>query len=163
MSDSWHIRMSVNGRPVELDVSPFTALVQILRDDLGLRGTKVGCNEGECGSCTVIMNGRAVSSCLVLAPQADGADIWTIEGLAGEGELHPMQEAFLREGAVQCGYCSPGFIMSGVALLARNPDPSEEQIREAIEGNICRCTGYQKIVRAIQSCASATAGAEAPQ
>ncbi len=163
MSDSWHIRMSVNGQHVELDVSPFTTLVQILRDDLGLRGTKVGCNEGECGSCTVIMNGRAVSSCLVLAPQADGAEIWTIEGLAREGELHPMQEAFLREGAVQCGYCSPGFIMSGVALLARNPDPSEEQIREAIEGNICRCTGYQKIVRAIQSCASATAGAEAPQ
>jgi aerobic carbon-monoxide dehydrogenase small subunit len=163
MSELWPISLSVNGKAVEVTVSPFTTLVQILRDHLDLRGTKVGCNEGECGSCTVIMNGQPVSSCLVLAPQAEGADVWTIEGLPEGEKLHPMQDAFLREGAVQCGFCSPGFIMSGVSLLRRNPRPTEDEIREAIEGNLCRCTGYQKIVRAIQSCSQATTTAETAQ
>lgn len=141
----------VNGEPVTVNVSPFTTLAQILRDHLGLRGTKVGCNAGECGSCTVVMDGEAVSSCMVLAPQVAGRDILTIEGIADEGELHPLQEAFLREGAVQCGFCTPGLIMSTLALLRDVPDPTEQEIQEAISGNLCRCTGYQKIIRAIQS------------
>jgi carbon-monoxide dehydrogenase small subunit len=141
----------VNGDPVTVTVSPFTTLAEILRDHLGLRGTKVSCNAGECGSCTVLMDGQAVSSCLVLAPQVAGREVRTIEGIADEDELHPLQEAFLREGAVQCGFCTPGVIMSALALLRDIPDPTEEEIREAIAGNLCRCTGYQKIVRAIQS------------
>ncbi len=153
MTAKWRVCLKVNGQPVEVEVSPFTTLAQILRDHLDLRGTKIGCNEGECGSCTVVMNGAAVSSCLVLAPQVEGADVWTIEGLAEGESLHPLQDAFVRHGAVQCGYCSPGFIMSGAALLRRNPRPSRAEIMEAIEGNLCRCTGYQKIVQAIESCA----------
>jgi carbon-monoxide dehydrogenase small subunit len=145
--------MYVNGRKVELNVSPLTSLAQILRDHLGLTGTKISCNEGECGSCTVLLNDRPVNSCLVLAPQADQADIWTIEGLGGPDQLHPLQKAFLSQGAVQCGYCTPGFIISGLALLRENPKPSLSEILEALEGNLCRCTGYQKIVQAIQSCA----------
>jgi len=153
MTDLWPIQIHVNGRNVELNVSPLTSLAQILRDHLGLTGTKISCNEGECGSCTVLMNGLPVNSCLVLAPQADQADIWTIEGLGGPDHLHPLQKAFLSQGAVQCGYCTPGFIISGVALLRENPEPSLSEIQEALEGNLCRCTGYQKIVQAIQSCA----------
>jgi carbon-monoxide dehydrogenase small subunit len=153
MAKLWKVSFRVNGQPVEVSVDPLTSLAQILRDYLGLTGTKISCNEGECGSCTVILNGKAVNSCLVLAPQAQDCEVWTIEGLGSQDRLHPMQEAFLQEGAVQCGYCSPGFILSGVSLLQENPDPSEEEIKEAIEGNLCRCTGYQKIVRAIQSCA----------
>jgi carbon-monoxide dehydrogenase small subunit len=145
--------MHVNGRPVELNVPPLTSLAQILREHLGLTGTKVSCNEGECGSCTVLLNGEAVNSCLVLAPQADQADVWTIEGFGDTESLHPLQKAFLANGAVQCGYCSPGFIISGVALLRKNPNPSLTEINEALEGNLCRCTGYQKIVQAVQSCA----------
>lgn len=153
MVDSWQIRMKVNGRRVELCVSPLTSLAQILRDHLGLTGTKISCNEGECGACTVLMNSQAVNSCLVLAPQAEGADIWTIEGLGDANQLHPLQRAFLANGAVQCGYCSPGFILSGIALLRKNPNPSLDEIQEAMEGNLCRCTGYQKIIQAVQSCA----------
>lgn len=152
MSDLWHIDIHVNGQPVELSVSPLTSLAQILRDHLGLTGVKVSCNEGECGSCTVLMNGEAVNSCLVLAPQADQSDIWTIEGIGSSDSLHPLQKAFIDSGAVQCGYCSPGFIISGVALLRKNPNPTYEEIVEALEGNLCRCTGYQKIVQAVQSC-----------
>ena len=155
METDWRICFKVNGKDVELGVPPLTSLAQILREELGLIGTKVSCNEGECGSCTVIMNGLVVHSCLVPASQLDGSDIWTIEGLTPEEGLHPLQEAFLDEGAVQCGYCTPGFIIAAVALLRRNPDPTEEEIRDAISGNICRCTGYHKIVRAIQSCANA--------
>lgn len=153
MINEWQICFKVNGKEVELTVPPLTTLAQILREHLGLTGTKVSCNEGECGSCTVIMDDQVVHSCLVPASQVDGTDVWTIEGLTPQEGLHPLQDAFLEEGAVQCGYCTPGFIITGVALLRRNPDPSEKEIREAISGNLCRCTGYHKIVRAIQSCA----------
>jgi len=153
MAELWKLQLQVNGQEYQLDVPPLTSLAQILRDYLGLTGTKISCNEGECGSCTVLMNGNPINSCLVLAPQADNADIWTIEGLGSPDQLHPLQKAFVTEGAVQCGYCTPGFVMSGVALLRKNPNPGLKEIEEAIEGNLCRCTGYQKIVRAIQSCA----------
>ncbi len=152
MDENWQIGLRVNGQDVTLSVPPTISLAEILRDYLELRGTKVGCNEGECGACTVIVNGDAVNACLVLAPQVDGAQVLTIEGLGTDQTLAPIQEAFLRLGAVQCGYCTPGMIMSGVALLAKNPRPTEEQIREALAGNLCRCTGYQKIVEAISSC-----------
>jgi len=153
MTNLWQIKMLVNDRPVEVSVSPFTSLAQILRDHLHLTGTKISCNEGECGSCTVLMNGKPVNSCLVLAPQADQSEIWTIEGLGSPEELHILQKAFISTGAVQCGYCTPGFIMSSLALLRENPNPSFTEIMEALEGNLCRCTGYQKIVQAIQACA----------
>jgi len=153
MTDLWRIHFRVNGQEYNLDVNPLTSLAQLLREQLGLMGTKISCNEGECGSCTVLMNGEPVTSCLVLAPQVDGADIWTIEGLSGSDQLNPLQKAFLSEGAVQCGYCTPGLIISGVALLRKNPNPTVMEIQEAIEGNLCRCTGYQKIIQAIQHCA----------
>jgi aerobic carbon-monoxide dehydrogenase small subunit len=153
MTNLWAVNFQVNGKAVHLQVPPMTSLAQILRDNLGLTGTKIACNKGECGACTVMMNGRAVDSCLVLAPQLEGADVWTIEGFGTEGKLHPVQEAFLDEGAVQCGYCTPGMVISAIALLRHNPHPSEGEIKDAIAGNLCRCTGYQKIVRAIQRCA----------
>ncbi len=153
MTDLWKLQFRVNGALHQLEVPPLTSLAQILRDYLGLVGTKISCNEGECGSCTVLMNGKPVNSCLVMAPQAENADIWTIEGFGSSDLLNPLQKAFLAEGAVQCGYCSPGFVISGIALLRENPNPTEMEIREAIEGNLCRCTGYQKIVQAISSCA----------
>lgn len=155
MVDEYQVHLHINGKQVEMTVSPLTSLAQLLRENLGLTGTKVSCNEGECGSCTVIMNGEVVDSCLVPVPQAEGADVWTIEGITPPKGLHPLQEAFLNEGAVQCGYCTPGFIMSAVSLLRHNSDPTEDEIKEAIAGNICRCTGYQKIIRAIQNCAEA--------
>jgi carbon-monoxide dehydrogenase small subunit len=153
MTDHWDLQFHVNGQQYQLSVPPLTSLAQILRDHLGLTGTKISCNEGECGSCTVLMDGEPVNSCLVLAPQADNADIWTIEGLGSSDQLNPLQKAFLTHGAVQCGYCTPGFVISGIALLRKNPNPTVKEIQEAIEGNLCRCTGYQKIVQAIQSCA----------
>lgn len=162
MSKVCQVRLQVNGRPVELEVAPFTSLAEVLRNHLGLLGTKVGCNKGECGACTVIMNGEAVKSCLVLAPQAEGAVVLTIEGLAAEGELDRVQQAFLREGAVQCGYCTPGMIMSAVALLRRVPHPTSEEIERAMAGNLCRCTGYQKIVRAVARCAGESKAAGEP-
>lgn len=155
MTDLWKLKFQVNGIPHQLEVPPLISLAQILRDYLGLMGTKISCNEGECGSCTVLMNGNPVNSCLVLAPQVDNTDIWTIEGFGSSDQLNPLQKAFLTEGAVQCGYCTPGFLISGIALLRSNPNPTELEIQEAIEGNLCRCTGYQKIVQAIQSCAEA--------
>jgi len=144
------ITLTVNGNKYELLVSPLSKLVDVLREDLGITGTKKGCGEGECGACTVIMEGQPVSSCLILAPQADGKSILTIEGLESqEGVLDPLQESFMKKGAIQCGYCSPGMIMTTKALLKVNSHPSEEEIRNAISGNLCRCTGYQKIVDAV--------------
>jgi carbon-monoxide dehydrogenase small subunit len=147
------IELTVNGEKCFLEVKPNQTLVDMLREDLGLTGTKKGCGEGKCGSCTVLMNGRPVNSCLVLAPQAEGADIVTIEGLA-EQEPHPLQKAFAEKGAVQCGYCTPGMILTAKALLDVNPNPGEVEIKEAIAGNLCRCTGYNKIVEAIIACTS---------
>ncbi len=147
------IQLSVNGETVEAAVEPNRTLVQFLREDLGLTGTKHGCGLGDCGACTVILDGRPVNSCLVLAVQANGRDLVTIEGLAENGKLHPIQQAFVEQGAIQCGFCSPGMILSAKALLDENPRPTELEIRTAISGNLCRCTGYQKIVEAIQSAA----------
>ncbi|SNS89659.1 carbon-monoxide dehydrogenase small subunit [Anaerovirgula multivorans] len=140
----------VNGRGHKLEVDARARLLDVLRDKLGLTGTKEGCGEGECGACTVIINGLAINSCLVLAPQANGKEILTVESLEQDGELDRLQRAFIDNGAVQCGYCTPGMLMSCKALLMQNPNPTEEEIRRAIEGNLCRCTGYTKIVRAVK-------------
>jgi len=145
------IKMTVNGKKYEIAVEPNQTLVEVLREALGLTGTKVGCEMGDCGTCTVIMDGKAVNACLVLAAQADGREILTIEGLAEDERLHPLQEAFVMKGAIQCGFCTPGMIMNGKALLDKRPDPDEAAIREAISGVLCRCTGYRKIVQAIKS------------
>ena len=144
------IRLTVNGKVHEREVDAETRLLDLLREDLHLTGTKEGCGEGECGACTVLIDGRPVNSCLVLALQADGADVLTIEGLADGGKLHPIQQAFVDAGGVQCGFCTPGFIMSVFALLRDTPDPSDEEIRTALEGNLCRCTGYEKILDAVR-------------
>jgi carbon-monoxide dehydrogenase small subunit len=145
------IKITVNSKNYEMAVEPNQTLVEVLRNELGLTGTKVGCEMGDCGTCTVIMDGKAVNACLVLAVQADGREILTIEGLARDEALHPLQESFVMEGAIQCGFCTPGMIMSAEALLTENPDPNEAQIREGISGVLCRCTGYSKIVQAIKS------------
>ncbi|MGD8474420.1 MAG: (2Fe-2S)-binding protein [Anaerolineae bacterium] len=147
------LAMVVNGKSVEVQVAPDELLVDVLRDRLGLTGTKVGCNEGECGACTVIMEGQAVLSCLIPAMRAQGKQITTIEGLSDGDTLHPLQQAFVEHGAVQCGYCIPGFIMSAKALLDRNAHPTRDEIKEAVAGNLCRCTGYVKILEAIESVA----------
>jgi len=157
------ISVTVDGVAYTDDVEPRTLLVHYLRERLGKTGTVVGCDTSNCGACTVHLDGRSVKSCSVLAVQADGAEVTTIEGLAGaDGSLHPVQAAFHECHALQCGYCTPGMIMQSVDLLKDNPDPSEEQIREGIEGNLCRCTGYQNIVRAIRTAAQAGAGTPAP-
>jgi carbon-monoxide dehydrogenase small subunit len=147
----YSLTMTLNGESVTVEVEPFELLVDVLRDKLGLTGTKIGCNEGECGACTVIMDGQAVLSCLLPAMKAHGREVVTIEGLSRDGELHPLQQAFVEKGAVQCGYCTPGMIMSAKALLDENPQPSADEIEEAIAGNLCRCTGYLQIVEAIES------------
>jgi len=147
------LAMVVNGKSVEVQIAPDELLVDVLRDRLGLTGTKVGCNEGECGACTVIMEGQAVLSCLIPAMRAQGKQITTIEGLNDGDSLHPLQQAFVEHGAVQCGYCIPGFIMSAKALLDRNAHPTRDEIKEAVAGNLCRCTGYVKILEAIESVA----------
>ena len=147
------LAMVVNGKSVEVQVAPDELLVDVLRDRLGLTGTKVGCNEGECGACTVIMEGQAVLSCLIPAMRAQDKQITTIEGLSDGDTLHPLQQAFVEHGAVQCGYCIPGFIMSAKALLDRNAHPTRDEIKEAVAGNLCRCTGYVKILEAIESVA----------
>jgi aerobic carbon-monoxide dehydrogenase small subunit len=144
------VRMKVNGNQIERDVPPDRLLLDFIREDLGLTGTKEGCAEGECGACTVIMNGKSVLSCLIPAVKAEGAEILTVEGVAGDAELHPIQQAFLEEGAVQCGYCTPGMVLSAKALLDENPDPTVEEVKKGISGNLCRCTGYAKIIRAVQ-------------
>lgn len=147
------VTLTVNGQTQTITTDAHKTLLYLLRDDLGLYGTKDGCSEGECGACTVLMDGRPVNACLVLAGQAQGRTIITIEGLAGDGELHPLQRAFIRSGAVQCGFCTPGLVLSAVALLERQPDPTEAQIRQALTGNLCRCTGYTQIIAAIQAAA----------
>ena len=150
---SEHIAFVVNGTPHELDVEPRRLLVQALREDLDLTGTHVGCDTSQCGACTVFVDGRSAKSCTIFAVQADGSAVTTIEGLAKDGQLHPLQEGFWEEHGLQCGYCTPGMIMSAANLLNDNPKPSETEIREGISGNFCRCTGYQHIVNAIQSAA----------
>ena len=148
------VAMKVNGRSVSVEVEPHTLLVEALRGKLRLTGTHVGCDTSQCGACVVHVNGTSVKSCTMLAVQADGAEVTTIEGLAQNGELHPMQAAFREHHGLQCGFCTPGMVMSAIDLLQENPDPSESEIREWLEGNICRCTGYHNIVKAIQAAAS---------
>jgi len=152
------VSMTVNGRAVTGDVEGRTLLVQFLRENLSLTGTHVGCDTSQCGACVVHVNGESVKSCTMLALQADGAEVTTIEGLAQNGELHPMQEAFRENHGLQCGFCTPGMVMSAVDLLKQNPNPDEGEIREWLEGNICRCTGYHNIVKAIQSAAASMKG-----
>lgn len=147
------ITFTLNDETLTMDVKEDIRLLDFLRDELGLTGTKEGCGEGECGACTVIIDGKAVNSCLVLLPEIDGSKITTIEGLSKNGELDPIQKAFIDEGAVQCGFCTPGMIMSTKGLLDRKVNPSDEEIMEAIEGNLCRCTGYYKILQAIRTAA----------
>ena len=144
------IRMTVNGQERTGAVEPRTLLVHFLRDNLGLTGTHVGCDTSQCGACVVTVNGKTTKSCTLLAVQADGAEVQTIEGLAEEGAYHPVQEGFWEKHGLQCGYCTPGMIMSSVSLLKRNPNPSEDEIRHELEGNFCRCTGYENIVRSVQ-------------
>ena len=147
------ITVTVNGQLHAGDVEPRQLLVHFLRDTLGLTGTHVGCDTSNCGACTVHLDGDAVKSCTVLAVQTDGAEVTTIEGMGSEGDLHPMQEAFWANHGLQCGYCTPGMIMAGADLIAKNPSPTEEEVREALAGNLCRCTGYQNIVKAVLSAA----------
>ena len=147
------VTVTVNGARHEVEAEPRQLLVYFLRNQLDLKGTNVGCDTSSCGACTVLLDGESVKSCTVLAVQADGCEVTTIEGLAPGGELHPVQQAFHERHALQCGYCTPGFVMASVSLLRENPDPSEEEIRKALDGNLCRCTGYHNIVRAIQAAA----------
>jgi len=153
LSERIVINATINGEPQEFLADTRDSLLEALRDRIGLTGAKEGCNNGNCGACAVIMDGRLVNSCCVLAAEIEGANITTIEGVAGEGELHPIQQSFLEEAALQCGICTPGFIMSSKALLETNPDPTEHEIRFWLSGNLCRCTGYDKIVRAVQKAA----------
>ena len=153
MADAVRVSVTVNGRLQEATVEPRLLLVHLLRDTLGLTGTHVGCDTSNCGACTVHVDGESVKSCTVLAVQADGTDILTIEGLATNGELHPMQEAFRQNHGLQCGYCTPGMVMAAVGLLDENPDPTEAEVREGLEGNLCRCTGYHNIVKSVLAAA----------
>ena len=155
------ISLTVNGKQQGGEVEPRLLLVHYLRDKLGLTGTHIGCDTSQCGACTVVVNGRAVKSCTVFAVQADGAEIMTIEGLAQDGQLHPIQEGFWEEHGLQCGFCTPGMILASYDLLQRNPNPDEHEIRHALHGNICRCTGYQHIVKSIQYAADKMSGAQA--
>jgi aerobic-type carbon monoxide dehydrogenase small subunit (CoxS/CutS family) len=152
---TYALAMTVNGQGVTVEIGANEILVDVLRDRLGLTGTKIGCNEGECGACTVIMDGKPVLSCLIPALRAQGAQITTIEGLSNGDMLHPLQKSFVEHGAVQCGYCIPAFIMSAKALLDVNPHPTRDEIKEGIAGNLCRCTGYVKIIEAIEAVAKA--------
>ncbi len=156
------VTLTVNGVTSTHAVEPRTLLVYYLRETLGLTGTHIGCDTTSCGACTVRLNGLAVKSCTVLAAQADGAEILTVEGLARDGQLHPIQEAFWQEHGLQCGFCTPGMMLTALQILERTPDPTEAQIRHGLDGNLCRCTGYQQIVNAIRAAARALAGAAAP-
>ncbi|HYM11833.1 MAG TPA: (2Fe-2S)-binding protein [Bryobacterales bacterium] len=149
-----HVRTAINGEPTEFLCDPRQSLLECLRDILGFTGTKEGCNDGNCGACTVILDGRIVNSCLVLGVEAEGSEITTIEGIARGSELHPIQRAFLEQAALQCGFCTPGFIVAAKALLDAEPHPTEERIRLWLANNLCRCTGYDKIVRAVEQAAS---------
>ena len=159
MGASATVQMTVNGEAHEHAVEPRLLLVHYLRDKLGLTGTHVGCDTSNCGACTVHLDGEAVKSCTVLAVQADGAEVTTIEGMAPDGGLHPLQEAFWNKHGLQCGYCTPGMIMAAADLLERNPNPTEEEVRRGLEGNLCRCTGYHNIVAAVLEAAKARQGA----
>ena len=152
------IKLTVNNQPYRLSVPPRRTLLEVIREDLGLTGTKEGCGLGECGACTVLMDGQAINSCLVLAAEADGKEITTIEGLADGDRLHPIQQAFVDHGGLQCGFCTPGMIMSAKALLDKNPTPTEEEIKQGIAGNLCRCTGYTKIIESIKAAAENMGG-----
>lgn len=147
------LHTTINGEAIVAEVDPSISLAQFLRDNLYLTGTKIGCGKGECGACTIIMDGKSVTSCIIPVMRAEGAVIQTIEGVAQNGKLHPLQEEFVNQGAVQCGFCTPGMIMSAKALLDENPEPKKEEIREALGGNICRCTGYVNIERAVETAA----------
>jgi carbon-monoxide dehydrogenase small subunit len=148
------ISMTVNGGTRENDVEPRTLLVQYIREQLGLTGTNIGCDTSSCGACTLHVNGQSVKSCTMLAVQADGEKLTTIEGLANGDKLHPMQQAFMDNHGLQCGYCTPGMVMAGISYLNENPKPTEDEVREALEGNLCRCTGYHNIVKSILACAN---------
>ena len=150
------IELTVNGDRLTTDVWPGESLLYALRERLGLPGSKNACEQGECGSCSVLLDGTLACSCLVLAAQAEGHEVVTVEGLAGDGELHPVQRAFVEEGAVQCGFCTPGLVVAAADLLARSPEPADDEIREALSGNLCRCTGYGRILEAVRSAANAT-------
>lgn len=152
------IRLTVNGTEHEVAIEPRQSLLQVLREELHLTGTKEGCSEGECGACTVMLNGKTVDSCLIFGVEAEGCDIVTIEGLAADDALHPVQQAFVECGGAQCGFCTPGMILAAAALLKSNPTPTEEEIRWGIAGNLCRCTGYVKIVDAIKAAAATLRG-----
>jgi carbon-monoxide dehydrogenase small subunit len=152
-----HVQVTVNGELRSADVEPRTLLVYFLRETLGLTGTNVGCDTSSCGTCTVLLDGESVKSCTLLAAQADGRGITTIEGMASDGRLHPIQEAFHRNHGLQCGYCTPGMVMAAASYLTENPDPTEAEVREALEGNLCRCTGYHNIVKSILDAASSGA------
>lgn len=147
------VSLTVNGRRWEVDTTPDRSLLTLLREDLALIGTKTGCDDSECGACMVLLDGRPLNSCSYLAVQADGREVTTVEGLARDGELHPLQQAFVEEAGVQCGFCTPGVLISAHALLQDNPDPTDDEIRRALGGNLCRCTGYTKIVTAVRRAA----------
>ncbi len=155
-----HVTTKINGESVEFLCEPRQSLLEVLRDDLALTGCKEGCNNGNCGACTVVLNGRPVNSCLVLAVEAADASIETVEGIAEQGHLDPVQQCFLEGAALQCGICTPGFIVAAKALLDKNPDPTEAEIRFSLAGNLCRCTGYDKIIRAVQAAAQARLAAQ---
>jgi carbon-monoxide dehydrogenase small subunit len=156
-----NVSVTVNGVAREADVEPRTLLVYFLRETLGLTGTNVGCDTSSCGSCTILLDGESVKSCTLLAAQVDGKAITTIEGMATDGELHPIQEAFRRNHGLQCGFCTPGMVMAAASYLIENPSPTEEEVRHSLEGNLCRCTGYHNIVKSILDAAGQTAGAKA--
>jgi carbon-monoxide dehydrogenase small subunit len=150
---TYHVKITVNGEVKEADIEPRLLLVHFLREDMNLTGTHIGCDTTSCGACTVMVNGRAVKSCTVFAVQADGGEVTTVEGLAKDGALHPIQEAFSEKHGLQCGFCTPGMMISSIALLEQNPNPTEDEIRWGLSGNLCRCTGYVNIVKAVQSAA----------
>lgn len=152
------ISITLNGQEVSSEVESRTLLVEFLRDQMGLTGTHVGCDTSQCGACVVLVDGQSVKSCTMFAMEAAGKDVTTIEGLTSDGELHPMQEAFREHHALQCGFCTPGIVLGAIDLLRRNPDPSEREVRDWLEGHICRCTGYHNIVKAVQACATAVRG-----
>ena len=163
MADAVRVSVTVNGQEQSAEVEPRLLLVHYLRDTLGLTGTHVGCDTSNCGACTVHLDGESVKSCTVLAVQADGAEVLTIEGMAKGTDLHPLQEGFYAEHGLQCGYCTPGMIMAAADLLARNPDPSEQEVREGLAGNLCRCTGYHNIVKAVRHAAQLQQRGEVPE